>query len=100
MSLLPVADWKTPTLLGDHGSPTPHRVVVHLKNGDTLGGTLRVAQETSLQINSGSAVWTLFASEWDAVEIVADFRQRGCTCPDDCNCHKPWRTNYCGCKQH
>ncbi len=23
-----------------------------------------------------------------------------CYCPDDCNCHYPWRTNYCGCKQH
>jgi deoxyribodipyrimidine photolyase len=23
-----------------------------------------------------------------------------CYCPDDCNCHSPWRTNYCGCKQH
>lgn len=23
-----------------------------------------------------------------------------CYCPDDCNCHSPWRTNYCGCRQH
>lgn len=23
-----------------------------------------------------------------------------CYCPDDCNCHYPWRTNYCGCKGH
>ena len=23
-----------------------------------------------------------------------------CLCPDDCNCHHPWRTNYCGCKAH
>jgi hypothetical protein len=23
-----------------------------------------------------------------------------CYCPNDCNCHYPWRTNYCGCKQH
>lgn len=24
----------------------------------------------------------------------------GCMCPDDCNCHYPWRENYCGCKAH
>lgn len=23
-----------------------------------------------------------------------------CTCPSDCNCRNPWRTNYCGCKAH
>jgi hypothetical protein len=23
-----------------------------------------------------------------------------CYCPDDCNCRTPWRTNYCGCRQH
>jgi hypothetical protein len=23
-----------------------------------------------------------------------------CYCPDDCNCHYPWRTNYCGCRHH
>lgn len=23
-----------------------------------------------------------------------------CFCPDDCNCHHPWRTNFCGCKAH
>lgn len=23
-----------------------------------------------------------------------------CFCPDDCNCHHPWRTNYCGCTGH
>ncbi len=23
-----------------------------------------------------------------------------CMCPDDCNCHHPWRPNYCGCKAH
>jgi hypothetical protein len=23
-----------------------------------------------------------------------------CFCPDDCNCHYAWRTNYCGCKGH
>lgn len=23
-----------------------------------------------------------------------------CMCPDDCNCHRPYRTNYCGCKLH
>ena len=23
-----------------------------------------------------------------------------CYCPDDCNCRKPWRANYCGCRRH
>lgn len=23
-----------------------------------------------------------------------------CTCPGDCNCHSPWRPNYCGCREH
>ncbi len=23
-----------------------------------------------------------------------------CYCPDDCNCHYPWRQNFCGCRQH
>jgi hypothetical protein len=23
-----------------------------------------------------------------------------CYCPDDCNCHHPHRTNYCGCGAH
>ena len=23
-----------------------------------------------------------------------------CYCPDDCNCHYPWRPNYCGCRNH
>lgn len=25
---------------------------------------------------------------------------RRCFCPGDCNCHYPWRVNYCGCRQH
>ncbi len=23
-----------------------------------------------------------------------------CMCPDDCNCRKEWRVNYCGCTAH
>jgi len=26
--------------------------------------------------------------------------EASCTCPDDCNCRKAWRTNVCGCKAH
>lgn len=25
---------------------------------------------------------------------------RGCLCPDDCSCRKPWRPNLCGCTAH
>jgi len=33
----------------------------------------------------------------DAAEPAAELH---CYCPDDCNCHYPWRPNYCGCRQH
>ncbi len=23
-----------------------------------------------------------------------------CLCPDDCNCRRDYRTNYCGCQEH
>jgi hypothetical protein len=42
----------------------------------------------------GEILW-LEASETSEFEV-----QRKCMCPDDCNCHYSWRTNYCGCKQH
>ena len=50
------------------------------------------------------------ASEGVTFEQIAAFAKvrhdalaaldRKCFCPDDCNCHHPWRTNFCGCRQH
>lgn len=33
-------------------------------------------------------------------EVKKPIVERRCYCPDDCNCHHPWRFNYCGCRQH
>jgi hypothetical protein len=38
-------------------------------------------------------------------DTVAHVREQAsaapaCGCPDDCNCRKPWRMNYCGCRAH
>lgn len=39
-----------------------------------------------------------------AVELLVGYSRASlaqrCACPDDCNCRKPWRPNYCGCQQH
>jgi hypothetical protein len=34
------------------------------------------------------------------VDREAATERERCGCPDDCNCRRSWRTNYCGCKAH
>lgn len=58
----------------------------------------------------GMRRWVLHVFRTDpstARRIAADmgseaptFPGDDCTCPDDCNCRRPWRINYCGCKAH
>ncbi len=57
--------------------------------------------------NTGEVLESGFATISDASERLDPNESQGvfatrmlCLCPDDCNCHAPWRTNYCGCKAH
>ena len=42
----------------------------------------------------------MYAAATPKPELEPEKQPKSCYCPDDCNCRKPWRTSYCGCRAH
>lgn len=61
---------------------------------------LTVAELIAMQANPDEGTFRVHACLKPTLVAVKKEHVRRCFCPDDCNCHYPWRPNLCGCRGH
>jgi hypothetical protein len=81
-----------------------HPCATYSDGGIVLGTVENIGGADYVSVRTGKG-GTCYgpAANWAPTEREPDWSRRlkaRCFCPDDCNCHHPWRTNVCGCRQH